>query len=250
MITVSVISHGHGSMIPRLLRSLLSFPEVGKIILTLNIPEEINFDSNDRVLIIRNKLPKGFGENNNAAFQFCTNEYFCVINPDIILATNPYPSLTQVLIDPNVGLVGPKVLNEIGFPEDSARRFITPTSIFMRHFLNRKDGYCAELSDKPFFAEWVAGMFMLFKSSAYLELKGFDVKFFLYVEDADICTRAWLLGYRVMVVPSAMVVHEARRATLKSWRHLNWHIRSLIRYYLLYLGRLSKISSSIKSLEA
>ena len=250
MITVSIISHGHGSMIPRLLTSLLSFPEVGKIILTLNIPEEINFDSNDRVLIIRNKSPKGFGENNNAAFQFCVDEYFCIVNPDIIFSTNPYLSLIQVIIDQNVGLVGPKVLNEKGLIEDSARRFITPSSIFLRHFLNRKNGYSIELSDKPFFAEWVAGMFMLFKRSAYLELKGFDEKFFLYVEDTDICTRAWLLGYRVMVVPSAIVVHEARRATLKSWRHLNWHIRSLMRYYLLYFGRLSKISSSIKSLEA
>jgi N-acetylglucosaminyl-diphospho-decaprenol L-rhamnosyltransferase len=250
MITVSIISHGHGSMIPRLLRSLLGFPEVGKVILTLNIPEEINFDSNDRVLIIRNNSPKGFGENNNAAFQFCVDEYFCIINPDVILSTNPYPFLIQALIDPNVGLVGPKVLNERGLPEDSARHFITPTSIFMRHFLNRKNEYSTELSDKPFFSEWIAGMFMLFKRSAYLKLKGFDEKFFLYVEDTDICTRAWLLGYRVMVAPSAMVVHEARRATLKSWRHLGWHVRSLIRYYLLYLGRLSKISSSIKSLEA
>jgi GT2 family glycosyltransferase len=249
MITVSIISHGHGSMVPGLLRSLLSFPEIGRIILTLNFPEEINFDSNDRVLIIRNKSQKGFGENNNAAFQLCSSEFFCVLNPDIVFTQNPFPSLIEALANCQIGLVAPKVVNENGETEDSARRFLTPLSIFSRNLLARSDAYQVGSTSNSFFVEWIAGMFMLYKTAVYRDLHGFDQRYFLYVEDADICTRSWLNGYRVMMVPSVCVIHNARRATLKNWRHLGWHVTGLIKYFFRYHGQLSTLTQYIRAIK-
>jgi GT2 family glycosyltransferase len=104
-----------------------------------------------------------------------------------------------------------------------------------------QDGYVFQEGDSNFFAEWVGGMCMLFKSSAYSDVGGFDEAYFMYVEDVDICTRLWKSGFKVLVCPSAVVFHEARRASRKNLQHLRWHIAGLFRYFFKYLGRLPKV---------
>jgi GT2 family glycosyltransferase len=53
----------------------------------------------------------------------------------------------------------------------------------------------------------------------------------MYVEDADICTRLWLAGYKFLACPSALIIHDARRASRKNWQHFRWHMTSLFRYF-------------------
>ncbi len=57
MVTVSIVSHGHGSMVARLVESLLLFSEVSEVIVTRNIPEAIDLPDDDRVVIIDNLSP-------------------------------------------------------------------------------------------------------------------------------------------------------------------------------------------------
>lgn len=52
-----------------------------------------------------------------------------------------------------------------------------------------------------------AGAFMIDKLK-FESLGGFDNSFFLDYEDLDICTRAWMKGYRTVFVPSAIVYHR------------------------------------------
>lgn len=239
MISVSIISHGHSKMLPALIEAVLGFSQVSKVILTLNIPESFEFDD-ERVVLIRNVQPKGFGSNNNAAFALCDTEYFCIVNPDIMFSQNPFPALIPVLNNAQVGVVAPMVIHPNGKVEDNARHFTSLSSIFKRHAFRYNDGYQFKASDGPLIVQWVAGMFMLFHSAIYQKIGGFDDQYFLYVEDTDICTRLWLDGFRVLLVPASVVIHDTRRQTLKNLRHLRWHVASLFRYFFKYLGRLPK----------
>lgn len=239
MIAISIVSHGHGVMLHPQVDELLQFPEVEKILITLNIPELVNLPADDRIQVIQNISPKGFGANHNQAFSFCDSQFFCVLNPDISFDENPFPQLLQVASG-GVGLVAPIAKNLDGGIEDSVRRFPSPVSILLRRLFDYQDGYSFAQGDASFYPEWVGGMCMLFKSSAYAGLGGFDEAYFMYVEDVDICTRLWRAGYKVLVCPSAVVFHDARRASRKSLQHLSWHISSLLRYFFRYLGRFPK----------
>ncbi len=241
MISVSVISHGHGPMLPALLLRLLEFPEVAQVMVTLNIPELVSLPSDSRVQVIRNQTPLGFGANHNQAFAMARSPYFCVLNPDISFIANPFPQLLGSFSDKDIGLVAPLVKNTDGGIEDSVRHFPTPIAILARRLFSFKDVYVFSEDDASFTAEWVGGMCMLFKSSAYAQIAGFDEHYFMYVEDVDLCTRLWKAGLKVMVCPSAVVIHEARRASRRSWAHLRWHIASLLRYFSRYLGRLPPV---------
>jgi GT2 family glycosyltransferase len=84
---------------------------------------------------------------------------------------------------------------------------------------------------------------MLFKSESYAALSGFDERYYLYVEDVDICTRIWLNGYQVLLNPAAIIIHNAQRASRTNWRHIRWHVSGLLRYFSKYTGRLPDICS-------
>ena len=69
MIAVSVVSHGHGAMVQKLVDQILACPEVGHVIVTHNIPEASILFSDSRVDVVINPSPIGFGANHNLAFQ-------------------------------------------------------------------------------------------------------------------------------------------------------------------------------------
>jgi GT2 family glycosyltransferase len=242
MITISIVSHGHGVMLAKLLEQVLAFSEIEQVIVTLNIPESIDLPKDNRIILIQNQYPKGFGANHNHAFTKCKSTHFCVLNPDIAFDTNPFPALLASLLDAQVGLVTPIVKNVAGAIEDSIRTFITPISILRRRLLGHREIYRFQVGDSNFSVEWVGGMCMLLPSSIYAAIYGFDERYFMYVEDADICTRLWLAGYKVLACPSAVVIHDARRASRKNWQHFRWHITSLLRYFCKYTGRFPTIS--------
>jgi N-acetylglucosaminyl-diphospho-decaprenol L-rhamnosyltransferase len=204
------------------------------VILTLNTTETLAIREDVypfKVKLIRNEVPKGFGANHNAAFEHCATSFFCVLNPDIQFSDNPFPSLVEVLGNPEIGVVAPLILDPAGNTEDSARRFPTPWSIARKIFgLTGKPDYRIEKTMLS--PDWVAGMFMLLRSEVYAEIAGFDVHYFLYYEDVDLCRRIRRHGYDVRLLPSVSAVHDARRESRRSMRHLRWHLASMLRFML------------------
>ena len=241
MVVVSIVSHGHGQMVSRLIAQLLECPEISRILITKNISEKLLIPTSPIIHIIENKFPKGFGENHNFAFSEIRDEYFCPLNPDIRLLTNPFPQLIESLKKYDAELAAPMVLNELGGIEDSARYFPTILSLIKKLFFKIPGHYNLAESRDILSPEWVAGMFMFFKSSAYKKLNGFDNKYFLYYEDVDICVRLWRVGMKLVIDPSICVVHDARRASRSNFSHMKMHLKSMLLYFYKHCGRLPKI---------
>jgi N-acetylglucosaminyl-diphospho-decaprenol L-rhamnosyltransferase len=240
MLTVSLVSHGHGAMVWRLVDQLVVCPEVAQIIVTLNLPEPVPEVLDAKALIVHNKAPKGFGENHNAAFGLANGDFYCVINPDIELLQNPFAVLIAAMNDQHVGLAAPLVVGSSGLPEDSMRRFLTPWSMLKRVLGLDSGVYSLRQGSSVFKPDWVAGMFMLFRSTAYAKVGGFDERYFMYCEDADICTRLWKADYKVLGCLTVSVIHNAQRASHGSFKHLSWHLRSMARYFLSHSFALQK----------
>ncbi len=232
LVTISIVSHGQGRLISHLLRDLAK-TDLSRtvIILVINIPESFDFlneFANLPITVIKNDSPEGFGANHNKAFALCTSPYFCVVNPDIRLNGDPVADLMSAF-DEQVGACGPLVIDSVGQPQDSARRSPTFARLFKRAVLRRRTSDYSPRSE-PIAVDWLAGMFILFRSDAYRTLGGFDERYFMYMEDADIGRRLWRCGWTVRLIPSVKVVHDAQRASHRSLRYLRWHVRSVTRY--------------------
>jgi N-acetylglucosaminyl-diphospho-decaprenol L-rhamnosyltransferase len=244
-VTLSVVSHGQGHLIDTLFRDLKAHCGSGiEVALTLNLPETLPFDPTAmpfKVRIIRNPQPKGFGDNHNAAFASGCSGYFCVINPDIQLTGNPFPALIDALKNPRVGVAAPLILDSQREVADSARKFPTVLSILGKVFHKKSTPDYVMVGD-VIYPDWVAGMFMLFRREVFAELHGFDKGYFLYYEDVDLCARLRLAGYLTALCPGVSAIHDAQRASHRSFRYLKWHLSSLLRFFILSAFR--KISPS------
>ncbi len=238
MITVSIVSHGHGAMVQRLVDQLLSCVEVRQVIVTLNIPESLRFSANANLELVQNTIAKGFGTNHNAAFLRCRTPLFCVLNPDIELRGNPFPELIRGFQQVGVGLVAPLIVNPLGGLEDSVRHFPRISSLARKLLGTDPSQYHISPGDAAMCPDWVAGMFLLFRTPVFKQVKGFDEAYFLYYEDVDICVRLWIAGIKILVFPGVTAVHDARRQSRANWQHRRWHLQSMGRYFYKYLGRL------------
>lgn len=232
-ITISIVSHGQASLVGLLLADLAAQTSQDfDVILTINVPEDESFDQGYpfQLRIIRNESPKGFGANHNAAFNIAVSKWFTVVNPDIRLGTLDVELLLSPFSDNAVAAVAPLVLSREGNVEDSMRRFPTLWRFAKRLILGQRvSDYI--VGARPFQVDWVAGMFVIFRRDAFRQIKGFDDRrFFMYLEDADICRRLGRSGWKVVVTPLVQVIHVAQRASRRNAKHMRWHAVSAIRY--------------------
>lgn len=232
--SISVVSHGQGALVKNLLADFQTFcgPSF-EVLLTLNIPESKAFLSDFEglaITLIENDKPQGFGQNHNAAFKMSSGEVFIIVNPDIRAPNLNLTSLYALASRPGVGACAPRVFETTGQPADSARYFPTIVDVFLRVFPEiRKLDYNFDVSE-AIEVDWVAGMFVAFPKAAFQEVGGFDQRYFMYWEDADICRRLKHNGYQTFVDCSTSVVHNARRANRRSLRHFSWYLRSATRF--------------------
>ena len=232
-VTLSVVSHRQNALVNQLLGDVQrACAGHVALVLTQNVPDAAPFAAADRgcpAEIIVNPERKGFGANHNAAFARCRTPYFCVCNPDIRLPADPFPALLGDFSDPIVAVAGPLVRDPAGRVEDSARRFPTAASLLKKLFVEaRAPDYPADRG--PVDVDWLAGMFLLFRSDAYRAVGGFDEAYFLYYEDVDIGRRLRNAGKRAIYEPRAEVVHDARRASRREPGLALQHLKSMLRF--------------------
>lgn len=239
MISISVVSHGQGAMLDRLLSDLgrIAATSTIEIIITENIPDDYclaNVPTVCLVHFIHNTHRKGFGANHNQAFVVASGDLFCILNPDIRIDEDPFLALREQLARSGAGAVAPAIVAPCGSIEDSARRFPTPWSLAIRMAGGSDGRYEFGLGQSALAVDWVAGMFIVFDSSAFRTIGGFDTRFFMYCEDIDISARLWAAGRSVYVCPRASAVHDAQRASRRSLKHLKWQVTSYMRYFVTH----------------
>lgn len=235
---MSVVSHGQSAMVNRLLIDLEGCQGIVKIVITQNTPTDdfqVPASLQSRTLVIRNDHVKGFGQNHNTAFKHCDSACFCVINPDIRLQEDPFTALLEELAPAPIGLVTPLIINSSGQVEDSARKFPTPWGLGLRALKLDRGTYTVRNANLH--PDWVAGMFMLFKSDDFRKLQGFDEGFFLYCEDTDICLRLANQGRITLLTPKVRAIHDAQRNSHRRLEYLAWHLGSLWRLWRKHLCR-------------
>jgi len=234
-ISISIVSHQQAQLVRELLEDIQyrCTDTSLEVILTLNVSETMPFNQADfdyPVHVITNEQAKGFGENHNDAFRQAQGSFFCVLNPDIRLQTNPFPELLKCLSAADAGVVAPRIINQQGQQEDSARDFPAPFEIIRKFFGGQSSTHREEnraLSEP----DWLAGMFLIFPCNVFELIGGFDEGYFLYYEDVDLCARLNLAGFRVLQCQQAAAIHEARRSSHRNLRYLHWHLSSMLRFF-------------------
>jgi N-acetylglucosaminyl-diphospho-decaprenol L-rhamnosyltransferase len=236
-LVVSVVSHGQAALAAQVAADLSRHCATPlHLVVTSNIPERLELPAPRPglgVSTIANTERKGFGANHNAAFSHVESDFFCVLNPDIRLQADPFPLLMGALDSSATAVAAPLIVDPDGRVEDSARRYPTPLSILSKALRRTARGPDYDTrAGSSIAVDWVAGMFMLFRSEAFRRVGGFDERYFLYYEDADLCRRLRRAGHDVKLETRARATHAARRESHRNVRYLRWHLASMLRFFL------------------
>ncbi len=236
-VSLSIVSHGHGSLVQQLLSDLraLNWPHAAyEVLLTVNIPESpalwTPFEDLPLSITVTPE-PLGFGRNHNAAFKRSSGQAFAILNPDVRLPRLSLPAWIGGLTQPEVGACAPMATDSLGQLQDNVRRFPTLWSLARRVITGeRQVGYA--LTDGKQFVDWAAGYFLLLRREAFLQVGGFDERYHMYMEDVDLGRRLHRAGWKMLWDPAIGVIHDARRASHRDLRHLMWHTQGVMRFLL------------------
>lgn len=186
----------------------------------------------------------GFGAGHNLAIRktLCRAKYHAVINPDISFDSDVLQALYDFMeLHSDVGQVMPAVYNSDGTEQRLAKRLPTPFDLFLRRFLgafgkkifshhwNQYEIRDLDLS-VPREIPCLSGCFMFLRTSVLLQVGLFDERFFLYMEDFDLCRRVGSVS-KTVLNPGVAVTHGYQKGSYKRFRPFLHHLRSAILYF-------------------
>lgn len=195
------------------------------------------------VILHRNERIKGFAVNNNQGMRLASGQYIFICNPDVVVLPGAVDHLLRYYEQhPNVGIVCPQLLNTDLSYQASVRRFHNLRVLALRALSRSTDTSQNPTLRKYLMLDfdrtqtqpidWALGAAMLLHRRVYEQLQGFDEKFFLYVEDVDLCLRCWKAGYAVMYLPDAVCIHDHQKASSRGFNRMVWyHLKSMIYFF-------------------
>jgi GT2 family glycosyltransferase len=181
---------------------------------------------------------QGFAAGVNRGASVSAGKYLLLLNSDCVVRAGLWQTLAEWLDHhSDVAAVGPRIRNEDGTVQQSARHFpdITTviggrTSLLTRilpgNWFTRRNLLVADDAPEPIRVDWVSGACLMVRRTAYVAVGGMDEGFFMYWEDADLCRRLKDAGWSTVYHPVAEVLHLGGRASSYSVE------RSLVAFHL------------------
>ncbi|MEM1095104.1 MAG: glycosyltransferase family 2 protein [Bacteroidota bacterium] len=165
------------------------------------------------IRIVRNAENWGFSRGNNEAIKVAKGEFVVLLNNDVEVTPGWLsPLVTHMSAHPAIGALQPKLLqyddrsrfeyagaagghlDALGYPFARGRVF---------DHLEADTGQHDSVSD----IAWATGAAMMLRRTALDEVGLLDERFFMHMEEIDLCWRLWRAGYRVVAVPESVVFH-------------------------------------------
>lgn len=244
-IYVAIVSHGHAFNIAEELRPHTWREHRDKIvpIILSNIPDQdlSGYCDTHDLTLLKNETTHGFGANNNKIYNYARKhlgldkgDFFFCINPDIITTPADIIKLSEIMVSNRYSVAAPDLRKPDGTPDDNIRAFPSLSDIVYRYLFNsKKSNVEKESNHENMITDWASGAFLCFRASTYEEINGFDERYFMYYEDADICRRGKSIGQPTYYIPSITATHIGNRQSRGlPTKQLVYHVTSAIRFAL------------------
>lgn len=195
------------------------------------------------VVLFKMKQNLGFTGGQNYAMERRRGRHAFMLNSDTVVHEGAIAKLmSYVDANPDVGMVGPRLLNPDGSLQYSCRRFpnpiaalfrntpigkLFPNNRYTRDYLMQDWNHDSELD-----VDWISGAALLATEACIAKIGLLDPEYFMFSEDVDWCWRCHEAGFRVVYLPDAVITHAIGRSTDKvPNRMIGRFHRSMFRFY-------------------
>lgn len=163
-----------------------------------------------KVNLILSDKNLGFGGANNVGASHAKGKYLFFLNPDTILVNNAVLILSSFLKEhSDVALCGGTLLDQNGRNQNSYGNEVFPfwrelkSVIRILPTLNRN----SISQDECFQCQIISGADMMIRKSDFDVIGGFDTRFFMYYEEADISMRLQKIGKKICYIKQSEIIH-------------------------------------------
>lgn len=248
-LAISIVSYNTKDFLFKCLNSIYSAPVDTKF--QVYVVDNNSLDGSQNMVescfpdvhLIRNTGNDGFAKANNQVINNISSKYIFLLNPDIIVMEGSINRMISFMDkNPDIGILGCKLLNPDLSLQYSCRRYPHALNIFLRGldvaswFFNTKTIRHYMMADCDHLAvtevDWIMGSCMLLRRDAVQEIGSFDESFFMYVEDVDLCLRMWK-SWKVCYFPHSQMIHHHFQQSRKftSIRQKLIHIKSFYNFF-------------------
>lgn len=163
----------------------------------------------------------GFARANNLGIRSTGGELVLLLNPDTVVPPGAIDRLVARLDErPDAAVIGPRVVDSQGIPELSFGAALTPWREARRKAIDRFDKHglalarraIAQATSREANVDWVTGACLLARRADLQAAGLFDERYFLYVEDVDLCAAIRANGRTIVFSPVAEIVHLRGRS--------------------------------------
>ncbi|MDP5158294.1 MAG: glycosyltransferase family 2 protein [Flaviramulus sp.] len=199
--------------------------------------------NDSKVEYIFNNKNVGFGAAHNIAFQRAfqlNSEYHILLNPDVYFKPETIIGLFEKAeSDSSIGLLTPKIVYPNGDTQHLCKLIPTPKDLILRRFIpsQKIKKQLENRYELRFFSYQkeaeipiLSGCFMMIRTAVLKKINGFDERFFMYLEDVDLCRRIGKLS-KLVYYPKVETVHNYEKGSYKNKKLLMYHIKSAIKYF-------------------
>ena len=183
--------------------------------------------------VIMNDSNRGFAAAMNQGLQQGSAPWVLILNPDAEMASGALCALLErAQAEATVCCVGPRTLDDDGTEYPSRRSFPSIVTAAVHGLLGsawpanpatRRYHSDDAPSNRPSVVDWVSGSCMVLPRRAWESVGGFDERYFMYVEDMDLCLRLRRAGWKTVYEPAATIMHSrghsSRHRPLRSVLH-------------------------------
>jgi GT2 family glycosyltransferase len=180
------------------------------------------------VLVTRNAENLGYARAMNQALAGDGAAVLIALNPDTEPPAGALAALVERLLDqPRAGLVVPRLTNSDGSLQPSAQRFpslrlavvagLVPTR-WQRGRLGRRWWLVgADTHDRNEEIDWAIGAVHVIRAEALEGARPYSERWFMYVEDLELCWRLHRQGWTVRLEADIEIPHVANASGAQAW---------------------------------
>lgn len=219
LVSVIIINYNGKDHLEKCLLSLMQNNyENYEVILVDNnsIDSSVEFVKNNypSINVIKLEENLGFAEPNNLGAKKANGDFLLFLNNDTIPTSNFITELVKVVKeDPAIAICQSLLLKPDG-AIDSSGDFV---DMYGRAYSSReKVGTVRQILS-------ARGASMMIRKDRFWEFGGFDKNYFASFEDVDLGLRAWIWGYKVVLIPSSVVYHLGGQTIQKLSSEVSFH---------------------------
>jgi len=197
------------------------------------------------IYYVNTKSNNGYGAGNNIVFQLSViGKYHIVTNPDVTIGHDLIcESVKRMENDGDLGMISPLIYYDRDEIFIGCKKNPTFLSMFLRsNIILRKIAFIEKIMMSATYyqydinkemtnVEYLSGALMFFRSNIFQQIGGFDERFFLHYEDADITRKALQVSDN-LYMPSISIVHTWQGNTHKTLKDWSITVLSGIKYIL------------------